>query len=444
MDQEFVEKKSIGKIIGIISAIILTLGLIFLLFYYLFFLNVTPDNYLKEVANKTSNYITDTLNIFSNIKTNHELKTTKNIGNLKFNSEGSETEFLNDYNFDYNLITSYQDDETRLDLTLKEKDNDFLKSIFYLNKDSLYLKSDLYDKVIRLVKLNNNIYNSKDLLKETYTVNDIKVITEKYMKYYFEAFQEIEMKKENISFTELKYVYNLTDKNIKKVDAKFKELCSNDNKLKNIEIPNLSLTKTKLEVTMNRFTKEINEILITKDNKETDIIKVDDNKYEINKEDKIIIAKDKITFEDYDKETLSSTLELSKTKEEIRVKVTNKDINMELSLKKINDSNLRIYLSLSNNLEVKTIIDLDMDIKFNDNNTNSKILGTIKSGTNKFEIEVNNTSSYIEEKIENIDIDDAINIDDLKEEDTNKIIENLLKILLESNLGNLLENNSNV
>ena len=87
MNQEFVEKRSIGKIVGIISAIILTLGLIFLLFYYLFFLRLTPTNYLMEGANKVSNYV-DAINIFSNFKTNHELKTTKNIGTLKFNSEG--------------------------------------------------------------------------------------------------------------------------------------------------------------------------------------------------------------------------------------------------------------------------------------------------------------------------------------------------------------------
>ena len=443
MNQEFVEKRSIGKIVGIISAIILTLGLIFLLFYYLFFLRLTPTNYLMEGANKVSNYV-DAINIFSNFKTNHELKTTKNIGTLKFNSEGMETDVLEDYTFDYNLITSYQEETSRLDLILKEKDKDFLKSIFYLNKDSLYLKSDLYDKVIRLFKSDNNLYASKDLLKETYTVNDIKVIIEKYIKYYFQSLKEMDTKKEDISLSEIKYTYTLTDNNIKKIDAKFKELCTNDDKLKNIETPKLSLTKMKIEVTMNRFTKDISKIIITKDNKETSIIKVDKNKYEVNKEDKIIIDKDKITLEDYDKETLNNSLELSKTKEEVKIKINTKDINMELSLKKINDSNLRIYLSLYNNLDVKTMIDLDMDIKFNDNSTTSKVLATIKTGEKYFEIEVNNTSSYQDEKFESIDITNAINIDDLKEEDTKKIGENLLKILLESKLGDLLEDSSNL
>ena len=254
----------------------------------------------------------------------------------------------------------------------------------------------------------------------------------------------MDTKKEDISLSEIKYTYTLTDNNIKKIDAKFKELCTNDDKLKNIETPKLSLTKMKIEVTMNRFTKDISKIIITKDNKETSIIKVDKNKYEVNKEDKIIIDKDKITLEDYDKETLNNSLELSKTKEEVKIKINTKDINMELSLKKINDSNLRIYLSLYNNLDVKTMIDLDMDIKFNDNSTTSKVLATIKTGEKYFEIEVNNTSSYQDEKFESIDITNAINIDDLKEEDTKKIGENLLKILLESKLGDLLEDSSNL
>ncbi len=440
MDQEFVEKKSVGKIIGIVSAIILSIGLIVTLFYYLFFMRITPTKYLEEVSKKTSNYVTDVIDIFSNFKTNHDLKTTKNKGTLKFNSEGSETEFLKDYTIDYNLITSYQEESSRLDLTLKEKDQDFLTSNFYLNKDSLYLKSDLYDKVIRLFKLDNSIFSSKDLVKETYTVNDLKVIIDKYLKYYFEALEEIDMKKEDISLSEVKYIYNLTDKNISRVENKFNELCSKDSKLNKIDTPKLGLTKISIEVTMNRFNKDISKIVITKDNKETNIIKVDKNKYEVNNEDKITIDKNKITYQDYDKETLSNTLEISKTKEEVRLKITTKDINMELSFKKENDTNLRIGLNLYNNSDVKTNIDLE----FNDSSTNSKILATVANGSNKFGIEVNNTSSYVDDKVDSIDVTNAISIDDLTDTDTNKILENLFEKVLGSSLEDLIEDNSKV
>ena len=452
MDQEFVEKKSNGKIIGIIVVILILILALGGGFYYLFFVRVTPKSYLNEVSTKTTGYVEDILDTFSDFKTNNELKTIKNKGSLKFNV-GEELEVLKDCTIDYDFITSYQDEKLRLNIDLKEKNESFLEGDFYLDKDSLYVNSkDLYDKVIRLMKSDTNVFSSmKELMKETYTIDDVKIIVESYMKYYFEALKEIDMESSNISFTDVKYTYNITEANMKKVQDKFKELCEKDSKLKNIikeqdfnTTIGTGLKNTKIEVQMNRFTKDISNITISNDKEKNEIIKIEKGKYEVNKEDKIIITDSKFTYEDYEDNKLDSTLEIEKTKDGISFKVTTSEVNMEFSLRKASEKNIRLSLKGENKTDTKVSFDFDMDIKFEGETTTSKLLATVKSDEISFGIEMDNVTHCTNEKVEELDVSNAIAIDDLKEEDTNKITENLFKKILESSLGDLLVDNPNL
>ncbi len=444
MEKDVVQKNK-GKRIAIILVIVLILVLG--LGYLLFFNQNKPDRYLTKLSTKTSSYITNAFDTFSNIKTNKELKNTKQTGTLMFDSNLESLSFLKDYTISYDSLTSLEDEKIRINLNLLESDKSLLKETFYVAGDSIYLNyENLYEKPIRLLKLSMNIFPSlKELEKETYTVGDIKIILESFIKYFFEALKESDMKSENISIEEIKYTYEFNEQNISKIEEKFKELCKQDSKLQNIIKSSnfdfkINAKNVKIEFIINRFNKKVQSIVITKDDNKTEIIKQKKGEYLINNEDKLTLADDKFTYEDYDNQELICTFSYTNQKDNYSVKIKDKDISTEININKVSEDNIQVSIISEKSQEEKKF-DIKINVKIKDDASNeSEIIANIVNGENKFSIKGNIMRSYTDDEVSELDVSKSVDIKDLTEDEINDIIKNILKSLLESNFDKILDN----
>lgn len=450
---DFVDKKSKGKIVAIIIFIIGLISILGGVGYYLFEASLTPENYLKTVTRTLNSYVEDT---FASIpKTTPHGKESMQTGNITLKTDNKDLTYLNDFALNYTLGLSNQKEEMSLNLKLLQKENSLLDGTLSINKNNLYLKSDdIYANILKLSTFNENIFEVlQELEKEKYSLEDYRDITKSYITNILEALKEADLKKENVSLGEVKYIYKLTDENILKIQNKFLDLCKNDAKLKDLfqdsKSEDLILPKGQIELVINRFQKEIMSLKADFSSLKVEITRVSKGEYDVNStildtntKGKLKIKDKKITYEEYNNEQVVRTFTLENKDKTITFNLVS-DNEINISIKNISENDLRISLNVKDKKE-NISFDLDGDIKNTDNQQEIKFLANIKNKEEQLDLTLEAKTNYGDDLITVEDYSTAVEYETLSEEEKNSITENILLKLLESSLLNNLEDNANL
>ncbi len=442
-NMDFVEKKSVGKIIAIILVVILVIGLLGGGFYYLFFLRNTPKSYLENMSETIISYVNTGLKDYRNIKFDSNYnKNIKKEGTLEFNLDDKK----NSLKIKYDEIISYKNELATLTLDFLNNNDSIVKGDVHLNKETLYFNaSDLYPKTIRFQSETNTFDLFKDSDEENYTIADFEDMFTSLIKNYFEALKLADLKTEDISLSEVKYTYDINDKNIATVQDKFKELCIKDKRLKSLfdEDEVIKFEKTKMEIVLNRFNRKIMSYKEESDSGNLEIKKDNnsDNKYIITgyqdseKIDGTLTIEDKkILLKFKDNEQITTTFELN-YEDDLNLIITDNEFEATISLKTTSKDNYRLVIKLESTGQEKMSFDVSIDVDCSQKDeTRTEGFITLKDKEDIYEMKINAESYYTDEEPEAKEYKNVIDYDKLTENDKNAILEKLVLKLIDTGL----------
>ena len=443
MDNEFVKKKSIGKVLLIIFVIVAVLGGILFGGYTLlktFILN--PEKYLVVTKKMLSANIEKNFKLF-----NEKEKETKFSGNLSFKVDNKDLAYLNKLTIGYDAITSLDKEEMQYNYKFKEDNKELLNANLYLIKDSLYLESnDLYSKILFLQKLDINIFEEYKKLKDN-DVEDAKNIINKYLDFFIEALKETKMESEMLGVYKVRYVYEINDGNREKIQSKYDELIKNDKAIQTLTSNgnfnfDIKFNNFRLEIVKSIFLGKIYSLKITDDNGEVFLLEIDsenEDLYHITAGDEkgtLTIDDNTYTLQWFENDALSFTLKLVNDDNLFRLSVTNQEIDFVTSIKKENKNTMNVTFSIKDKDNFN--IDLSGTIVKNNNKYNLSFILDITQ-EEKIRIKLDGILEYGDNLLSNKDVSNAVDINSLNEKEQNKIYENLYKKLDGSKLLELLQ-----
>lgn len=201
MSNEFVEKKGINKKILILIcaiAMVLLIGIGSELYF--------SDSMVlfKSVLNRGYNDISELLDTIE--KNQFEYETNENIvidGSANLTSNYEELAQYTGYNYKFNMGLNLKDQKLGLGLYLLKDNNTVVDGIFYILQNMMYIKSDkVYEKVL-YSNLGINLFATMDTeqMKNTYNYDDIDKIVQKMTIYIGNAFNRDDFTKEKSKLT---------------------------------------------------------------------------------------------------------------------------------------------------------------------------------------------------------------------------------------------------
>jgi len=451
MENEFVEKNNKKKI----AITILIIGLLLIgcgVGYFFFTREILDTNkFLTKVDNLLTSYIDDVFDRFDNYLERDFKLDSKSTGNLSFKTDMKDLEILNSYNLDYSITSSLKKEEVDFYLSLLEDKKDILNGNIYLSRDSLYLNSaDLYDKVLGL-NLGTNIFESLNKsLEDEMNVTDINTIINNLITYYFEAMKLSDSTSEMIEFAKVKYTYELNENNVEKVKNKFSELIKKDEKINKLfkdEEIDLTIDSVKIEVVIGIINNKLynlnilsdeEEIRVTKDKEESDKYTITSLDNKIN----LYVKKDKMIFKIYEGEELY-TLELAYNDKQISVDLIDSNNSINFTLKNPNKDTIGLAVNVNiKEDDEEIIVDVNSEVKKNNNGYTSKVLGDFKINDEKISFNLNDNTTYGDNLLTNGDFSNFVDINTLTEDDINLILSNLMEKLEGTKLMDLLSDSS--
>ena len=450
-NNEFVEKKKNKKLIAII-VIVLLIAILGVGSYLFIRTKIDPSSYLSKLSRDVTSYIDNYFNSFQTLNKNFTGDEFKLTGNMQFTTDATDLEVLNSYSIDYDFLGSVKQEELQMTLDLLEDENSLLNGTFYLNNEALYLEvSDLYEKILRISELDENIFALNS--DTSYTNDDIINSINNFIKYYFEALKLSDFSSQIEGLYTVRFNFSITDNNIENVTNKFNELVESDKILKNLLEGNednfsINFAPVDMEILVNIFTGEIyefksdngvNSLEITKDENE-------DNKYLIkdgNDTHQLLIQENGITLSLYDEELLTYTLALTTSDKNFTFNLTDASNDLELVIRETNDSTLNMAFNYENK-EYDIGLDLNATINYTNNGYKMEMLEDIIVEGEKIGCTI--TGEYIvgDNLLEKTDLSAYKDIETLTDTELNEIIENLMEKLANAKFLELLAGNSSL
>ena len=448
MSEEFVEKKSAGKIILIIFIILFILGGIGFGGYFVYKNILNPKSFLLN----TSKLLTKKMNsYFEILDKKHETEDIQYTGKLSFSTDTNEINYLNHLNIDYDIISSFAKEEIQTNIKLNEDEKNILDGNIYIIEDSLYLDStDLYNSPLLLEKLGGNIFKElKSANDDNISIKDARELLSNYINYLIEAISEGELKSELVDIYKIKYIYEINDNNLNKVQNKYDELIKKDEKIQLLideDFLNIKFSPIKIEIIKSLGTNDIYKIAIKSDNEnfllERD--EKDSSLYHIKDNDltgTLEVKNDTWTLRTYENEILTTTVKLTLNDNIVRFSLTQESIDISLTFKEEKKDQVEILMSIKDNTGVS--MELVSTVKQINDGFDVSIRLDYKNSDQNLRIDSTTTEKFGNNLLTKKDVSSAVDFNSLNENEQNKFYENLGRKLEGTKLLDLLSNEEN-
>lgn len=445
--EDFREKKSKKGLV--ITLIIVLIILLLSIGSFLFIKNkYTASSFLDQSSKNINTFINE---VFEGITINKDY--LDNIdkydvisdSNIKLTTASSELKDLNNLEIGLKTNQSLKNNYLDMDISLKQ-DTGTLTGTLAIDNNKIYIDSkDIINKVLT-TKSDEDLFGNVDEYTEklkSYAKYDIESIANNIVKYLFESLKEANL---NTKYNGLNviYTYEINDTNKDKINDKFMKLVNEDKVLSDIINENnaITLENVKITIEVNMLNNTVENFTIKSDESEIKGVKIDKNKYKITSDEdeyEVEVTKEKIVINGKDENNNPAQAKIETSDNKAMLVYTTNDMSLDITInsEKKNTSNIEIKINSEN---IKT--NGNLTITSDEKNKTSEISGKLNLSYNDYSItlDIKNNGKYGNNLITKKNYNNAIDIENVTEEDSLTITTNLMDKISKFKAYNFIQN----
>lgn len=445
--EDFREKKSKKGLV--ITLIIVLIILLLSIGSFLFIKNkYTASSFLDQSSKNINTFINE---VFEGITINKDY--LDNIdkydvisdSNIKLTTASSELKDLNNLEIGLKTNQSLKNNYLDMDISLKQ-DTGTLTGTLAIDNNKIYIDSkDIINKVLT-TKSDEDLFGNVDEYTEklkSYAKYDIESIANNIVKYLFESFKEANL---NTKYNGLNviYTYEINDTNKDKINDKFMKLVNEDKVLSDIinEDNAITLENVKITIEVNMLNNTVENFTIKSDESEIKGVKIDKNKYKITSDEdeyEVEVTKEKIVINGKDENNNPAQAKIETSDNKAMLVYTTNDMSLDITInsEKKNTSNIEIKINSEN---IKT--NGNLTITSDEKNKTSEISGKLNLSYNDYSItlDIKNNGKYGNNLVTKKNYNNAIDIENVTEEDSLTITTNLMDKISKFKAYNFIQN----
>lgn len=445
--EDFREKKSKKGLV--ITLIIVLIILLLSIGSFLFIKNkYTASSFLDQSSKNINTFINE---VFEGITINKDY--LDNIdkydvisdSNIKLTTASSELKNLNNLEIGLKTNQSLKNNYLDMDISLKQ-DTGTLTGTLAIDNNKIYIDSkDIINKVLT-TKSDEDLFGNVDEYTEklkSYAKYDIESIANNIVKYLFESLKEANL---NTKYNGLNviYTYEINDTNKDKINDKFMKLVNEDKVLSDIinEDNAITLENVKITIEVNMLNNTVENFTIKSDESEIKGVKIDKNKYKITSDEdeyEVEVTKEKIVINGKDENNNPAQAKIETSDNKAMLVYTTNDMSLDITInsEKKNTSNIEIKINSEN---IKT--NGNLTITSDEKNKTSEISGKLNLSYNDYSItlDIKNNGKYGNNLVTKKNYNNAIDIENVTEEDSLTITTNLMDKISKFKAYNFIQN----
>lgn len=445
--EDFREKKSKKGLV--ITLIIVLIILLLSIGSFLFIKNkYTASSFLDQSSKNINTFINE---VFEGITINKDY--LDNIdkydvisdSNIKLTTASSELKDLNNLEIGLKTNQSLKNNYLDMDISLKQ-DTGTLTGTLAIDNNKIYIDSkDIINKVLT-TKSDEDLFGNVDEYTEklkSYAKYDIESIANNIVKYLFESLKEANL---NTKYNGLNviYTYEINDTNKDKINDKFMKLVNEDKVLSDIinEDNAITLENVKITIEVKMLNNTVENFTIKSDESEIKGVKIDKNKYKITSDEdeyEVEVTKEKIVINGKDENNNPAQAKIETSDNKAMLVYTTNDMSLDITInsEKKNTSNIEIKINSEN---IKT--NGNLTITSDEKNKTSEISGKLNLSYNDYSItlDIKNNGKYGNNLVTKKNYNNAIDIENVTEEDLLTITTNLMDKISKFKAYNFIQN----
>lgn len=445
--EDFREKKSKKGLV--ITLIIVLIILLLSIGSFLFIKNkYTASSFLDQSSKNINTFINE---VFEGITINKDY--LDNIdkydvisdSNIKLTTASSELKDLNNLEIGLKTNQSLKNNYLDIDISLKQ-DTGTLTGTLAIDNNKIYIDSkDIINKVLT-TKSDEDLFGNVDEYTEklkSYAKYDIESIANNIVKYLFESLKEANL---NTKYNGLNviYTYEINDTNKDKINDKFMKLVNEDKVLSDIinEDNAITLENVKITIEVKMLNNTVENFTIKSDESEIKGVKIDKNKYKITSDEdeyEVEVTKEKIVINGKDENNNPAQAKIETSDNKAMLVYTTNDMSLDITInsEKKNTSNIEIKIN-SENIKING----NLTITSNEKNKTSEISGKLNLSYNDYSItlDIKNNGKYGNNLVTKKNYNNAIDIENVTEEDSLTITTNLMDKISKFKAYNFIQN----
>lgn len=445
--EDFREKKSKKGLV--ITLIIVLIILLLSIGSFLFIKNkYTASSFLDQSSKNINTFINevfDGITINKDYLDNIDKYDVISDSNIKLTTASSELKDLNNLEIGLKTNQSLKNNYLDMDISLKQ-DTGTLTGTLAIDNNKIYIDSkDIINKVLT-TKSDEDLFGNVDEYTEklkSYAKYDIESIANNIVKYLFESLKEANL---NTKYNGLNviYTYEINDTNKDKINDKFMKLVNEDKVLSDIINENnaITLENVKITIEVNMLNNTVENFTIKSDESEIKGVKIDKNKYKITSDEdeyEVEVTKEKIVINGKDENNNPAQAKIETSDNKAMLVYTTNDMSLDITInsEKKNTSNIEIKINSEN---IKT--NGNLTITSDEKNKTSEISGKLNLSYNDYSItlDIKNNGKYGNNLVTKKNYNNAIDIENVTEEDSLTITTNLMDKISKFKAYNFIQN----
>lgn len=445
--EDFREKKSKKGLV--ITLIIVLIILLLSIGSFLFIKNkYTASSFLDQSSKNINTFINEVfegITINKDYLDNIDKYDVINDSNIKLTTASSELKDLNNLEIGLKTNQNLKNNYLDIDISLKQ-DTGTLTGTLAIDNNKIYIDSkDIINKVLT-TKSDEDLFGNVDEYTEklkSYAKYDIESIANNIVKYLFESLKEANL---NTKYNGLNviYTYEINDTNKDKINDKFMKLVNEDKVLSDIinEDNAITLENVKITIEVNMLNNTVENFTIKSDESEIKGVKIDKNKYKITSDEdeyEVEVTKEKIVINGKDENNNPAQAKIETSDNKAMLVYTTNDMSLDITInsEKKNTSNIEIKINSEN---IKT--NGNLTITSDEKNKTSEISGKLNLSYNDYSItlDIKNNGKYGNNLVTKKNYNNAIDIENVTEEDSLTITTNLMDKISKFKAYNFIQN----
>ena len=445
--EDFREKKSKKGLV--ITLIIVLIILLLSIGSFLFIKNkYTASSFLDQSSKNINTFINEVfegITINKDYLDNIDKYDVINDSNIKLTTASSELKDLNNLEIGLKTNQSLKNNYLDMDISLKQ-DTGTLTGTLAIDNNKIYIDSkDIINKVLT-TKSDEDLFGNVDEYTEklkSYAKYDIESIANNIVKYLFESLKEANL---NTKYNGLNviYTYEINDTNKDKINDKFMKLVNEDKVLSDIinEDNAITLENVKITIEVKMLNNTVENFTIKSDESEIKGVKIDKNKYKITSDEdeyEVEVTKEKIVINGKDENNNPTQAKIETSDNKAMLVYTTNDMSLDITInsEKKNTSNIEIKINSEN---IKT--NGNLTITSDEKNKTSEISGKLNLSYNDYSItlDIKNNGKYGNNLVTKKNYNNAIDIENVTEEDSLTITTNLMDKISKFKAYNFIQN----
>lgn len=445
--EDFREKKSKKGLV--ITLIIVLIILLLSIGSFLFIKNkYTASSFLDQSSKNINTFINEVfegITINKDYLDNIDKYDVINDSNIKLTTASSELKDLNNLEIGLKTNQNLKNNYLDMDISLKQ-DTGTLTGTLAIDNNKIYIDSkDIINKVLT-TKSDEDLFGNVDEYTEklkSYAKYDIESIANNIVKYLFESLKEANL---NTKYNGLNviYTYEINDTNKDKINDKFMKLVNKDKVLSDIINENnaITLENVKITIEVKMLNNTVENFTIKSDESEIKGVKIDKNKYKITSDEdeyEVEVTKEKIVINGKDENNNPAQAKIETSDNKAMLVYTTNDMSLDITInsEKKNTSNIEIKINSEN---IKT--NGNLTITSDEKNKTSEISGKLNLSYNDYSItlDIKNNGKYGNNLVTKKNYNNAIDIENVTEEDSLTITTNLMDKISKFKAYNFIQN----